>query len=260
MIKSREPERRGAWAAKRVAAGRAARKLRVRVTGFRRVPTSLAGGVVGFGLVIYFFVELNRMGGGSTLRLLGFLAVLGIFTALVIWAVVRSPIRARFDQRWKPRRKVAPLDLEAWKALSDEIGGPLTVKRGMPRIVAGHRDVAARLGFVRLGGARTVAAARLPFRAKGVLTVRPRRAVFTAKHERRTGDPEFDAEFRVESRAPSLLDVLTPEARAWITAVEPDVVRVSGHKVTACRTAFVSEPDTIRGLLELTVSIARSRA
>ena len=65
MIQSREPERRGAWAAKRVAAGRAARKLGVRITGFRRVPTSLAGGVVGFGLVIYFFVELNRMGGGQ---------------------------------------------------------------------------------------------------------------------------------------------------------------------------------------------------
>jgi hypothetical protein len=224
-----------------------------RLYGFRRIPRNLGGAVLGMLVLVVFFAGLA----GDSLGFLLMLAAVVLVGAIFVWALAQTDLRARFDQRWRPRRKIAPLDTGSWRRLAVGLDAKMH-EGGLPRITGGILGVAFELRFVRLRGARTLARAVLPEPVTARVEVRPRRARFSTRHDRATGDADFDASFRVTSRDPSApAGLLTPVAKAWIVAVEPEVVLAQRREVRAWCRGFVEEDDRLRGLVELVAATAR---
>jgi hypothetical protein len=228
-----------------------------RLVGVRRIPRSLGGGALGFLVVILFFAGLS----GDPLKFVLFFLLLVAVTALAIWALIKAPIRATFDQRWRPHRKIAPLDTTGWAEVAESQGAKLIIKR-RPRLSGSRDGIAFKMEFRRLGGARTIAGAVLPRRARRKLVIYPRRANFHTRLDRETGDHAFDRNWRVATADPRLVAALVhPVARQWIAAVSPERVVVRGRTVSAWCPAYLSDADRLRGLLELVLAMAgHSRA
>lgn len=224
-----------------------------RLTGIRTMPGSLAGGALGLLVLIIFFASLS----GNPLKFLFQVGLLVGVTALAIWAVVASPIRPTFDQRWRPHRRIVPLDTEGWSDLAASLGAIVTTV-GRPCMRGSHDGTAFKLEFRRIGGARTMAGAVLPGGVRRKLVIYPRRANFHTRLDRETGDAAFDRDWRVVTADLRLVRrFVHPAARRWIEAVEPERVVVRGSTVTAWCPAFVSDPDQLRGLIELVVAAAQ---
>ena len=224
-----------------------------RLVGFRRIPRSLGGGVLGLLVVVLFFAGLSP----DPKTFLIFLGLLVVVTGFAIWALIQTPIRPTFDQRWRPRRKIAALDTSTWTDLAESLGARFGKKR-LPRMKGELGGIPFKVEFRRLGGARTMAGAVQHGRARRKLVIYPRRANLHTRHDRETGDREFDQGFRVVTADPNLVARhITAEARHWIVAVQPERVVIRGRTVTAWCPAFVSDPDRLRGLLELVVAMAR---
>jgi len=224
-----------------------------RLVGVRRIPRSLGGGALGVLVLIIFFAKLSS----DPLTFLLYLSLAIGVTAFAVWALVQCPIRPTFDQRWRPRRKIAPLDTTAWTELAANLEARIVLKR-LPRMKGGLHGIAFKLEFRRLGGARTIAGAVQSRRVRRKLVIYPRRARFHTRHDRETGDADFDRGWRVATADPSLVArFVHPAARRWIAAVLPERVVVRGRTVTAWCHAYVSDPDRLRGLLELVVSMAQ---
>jgi hypothetical protein len=109
--------------------GRITRRIRVggapregRLVGVRRLPRSMAGGVIMMGVIIWFFAGIS----GKPLQTIVGFAVLGGAFFLLVWALAQAPIRATFDQRWKPKRRIAPLDTSGWREIAAELGAKVT--------------------------------------------------------------------------------------------------------------------------------------
>jgi len=222
-----------------------------RLVGLRPIPRSMGGGFLGVVAVVLFFAGLSPDPATFLLRF-GIIVALTLFAA---WALVKAPIRAKFEQRWRPHRKIAALDTASWSALADDLGACLTGKR-RPRVKGQLRGVPFKLEFRQLGGARTIAGAVQSKRIARKLVVYPRRAEFRGRHDRTTGNKEFDRRFRVATADPRLVErYLHPAAQRWIAAVEPERVIVRGRTVTAWCPAFVTDPDRLRGLIELVAAM-----
>ena len=117
--------------------------------------------------------------------------------------------------------------------------------------------IAFRLAFKRLGGARTVASAVLPFPVRKRFRAFPRLARFATRHDHLTGDEAFDARWHVicaDRRAAERL--LSPGAREWIDAAEPKVVGAKGRAAGARRKGFVTDADLLYGLVRTVVEMA----
>ena len=223
-----------------------------RLHGQWRVPRSLGGGVLGMIVLVLFFSNFAHD------RLQFFLALTAIvaFFGLVVWALAMTPIRASFEQRWRPHRKIPPLETAPWKALADELGARYREGK-LPRIDGGLSGVAFRLAFYRKRGARTVAVAVLPVAAGSALVAFPHLAEYRTKWDRDTGDPEFDRAWHVISKdAATAARTLGPAARRWIERAEPREVRAEGRFATISFTGFASDPGRIRAMVLAVVAMA----
>lgn len=225
-----------------------------RLGGVRRIPRSLGGGFLGVLVVVLFFAGLSP----DPAMFIVHIALLIAVMVAAVWSLAQTPLRATFDQRWRPHRKIPALDTATWATVADDLGAELAIKR-LPRITGKIRGVPFKMEFRRLGGARTIAGAVQKRRVARKLVVYPRRAEFKGRHDRLTGDAEFDRDFRVATADPRLVDrFLHPEARRWIAAIEPERVIIRGRTVTAWCPAYVTDPDRLRGLVELVAAMATS--
>ena len=188
--------------------------------------------------------------------LLGFCALFGVL-GFAVGALIKTPIRPTFDQRWRPKRKIEPLDTTAWRELAEKIGATFSERR-LPVVEGAMDGVAFRLFFKRRGGARTVASAVLPFPVRKRLSAFPRRARFTTRADYLTGDEAFDAEWHVTCADRNAAGrLLSPRAREWISATEPTEFAAKNRLASAKMKSFVTDADRIYGLVRSVVEMAR---
>jgi hypothetical protein len=222
-----------------------------RLIGVRRVPRSAAGGAIMLGVLIWFFAGFTD----EPLKFLLGLAALVSVTMLAVWGLAQAPIRATFDQRWRPKRRIETLDTTAWKALAAELGAKYRPGR-LPRIDGVLDGVPFRLAFFQRGSARTVAVARLTKRVKRVRAF-PRRAEFTTKQDVTTGDREFDRAYHVQSpHAASVKRLFTPEARLRVLLAAPESVEAKRKSVVVRQRSFTADPERLRALLRAATALA----
>lgn len=218
-----------------------------------KVPRSLGSAVLGMIVFVMFFAGLS----GNAPRFLLFLAAAIALVWFGVWALVKSPIRPTFDQRWRPKAKIEPLDLAPWREAAEALGVRLRVRRGRPRLRGGREGIAFVVAFERSGGARTVAGAVLPAPVRGEVRAFPRRAEFHTKDDRTTGDAEFDREWHVTGPdEETVRRRFGPEARMWILAAAPEEIRAKGRKVVLRTTGFVSDRRRLVDLARAAVAMA----
>lgn len=223
-----------------------------RLYGYHRIPRNLGGGIIGM-FVLFCFIW--GLAGYRLSFLLGAAGVVGLFF-LAVWALIQTPLRPTFDQRWHPKRRIEPLDTKGWTALAKELRARFTAKR-LPRIEGAVDGVAFRLEFRRKGGARTLATAVLPEPAAARLEVFPRRATFSTPEDRETGDAAFDRAWHVTcSDRATAARLLPAEARLRISAAEPDEVWAEGGWAAAMRKSFTEDPTRLRALVHAVVAMA----
>ncbi|MHC4469647.1 MAG: hypothetical protein ACYTDY_08290 [Planctomycetota bacterium] len=237
---------------KRGPEGTLTRKSRVRgapregrLYGVRRLPRSFWSGVLGLFVLIVFFAQLS----GDPWRFLAGLGIVAGVTALAVWALVMTPLRATFDQRWRPKRRIEPLLTKGWREVADRLGARYDATR-LPRIDGAVCGVAFRLKFHREGGARTTASVVLPEPIGAELRAFPRRARFSTPDDLLTGDDGFDRSWHVICADRTAgRKLLGPRAREWIEAAEPEEVHAVGRTASARITGFVADPDVLQALV-----------
>ncbi|MEN8151758.1 MAG: hypothetical protein ABFS86_18220 [Planctomycetota bacterium] len=224
-----------------------------RLLGVRRLPRSLAGGVLMMGVLVWFFAGLS----GRPLNfLIGFSIIVGVL-GLAIWALSMTPIRAKFDQRWKPKRRIEALDTTGWATVAAEFGARLRPGR-LPRIDGRVDGIPFRLAFFQRGGARTVAVAKAARSLPKPVRAFPRRAEFRTKHDVRIGDRDFDRAWHVQSADPdSAKRLLSPEARLWIDLAAPESIEAKRRNVVVRRKSFTDEVERLRALVRTALELAR---
>jgi hypothetical protein len=177
--------------------------------------------------------------------------------ALCVWALAQAPIRPRFDQRWRPHRRIRPLDTKGWKGVAARLGARFS-ETPLPSVRGVLDGVPFRLSYHQRGGARTVAVARLPGAVACPLRAFPRRADYGTREDFFTGDEDFDREWHVLCAHPPTARRLLPRAaRRWIVAAEPAEIRVKGRQAAVKVTAFQTDADRLEGLIRAVVGMAR---
>ena len=172
------------------------------------------------------------------------------------WGRFLAPLRRRIRRRPPPRK----LDMVSWIHLATVFGAKCPSSEH-PRITGRNEGIPFRLEYTTVSGARTIASARLPRPLRVPLEVRPYGAGDTTGGKPMTGDPEFDEMFHVLCVNRAVRNrVLTASVRQWILAVQPLAVRVRGKRISAEVKGFVSDPDILRGLVELVVSAVRGKS
>jgi len=223
-----------------------------RLVGLRHVPRSLAGGVVSIGVLVWFFGGLS---GHPVKFAIGASILVGV-TWFAVWALAKAPIRATFDQRWRPKRRIEALETTAWRTVADEFGATLRPGR-LPRIDGVIDGVRFRLAFFQRGSARTVAVARLATRARKRVRAFPRRAEFRTKRDVRTGDREFDRAWRIQcADEAAVRRLFTPEARLRVLFAGPESIEAKGRRVVVRRRSFTDDTDRLRALLMAAIALA----
>lgn len=218
-----------------------------------RLPRSLCSGILVMIVFVMFFAGLS----GNAPRFLLFLSVAIAVVWFGVWALAKTPIRPTFDQRWRPRWRIEPLDLAPWRVAAAELGVRLRVRGGRPRLRGGRDGVAFVVAYERTGGARTVAGAVLPKPVRGEIRAFPRRAEIHTKEDRSTGDPEFDREWRVTGPdEETVRRLFGPEARTRILAAAPEEIRAKGGKVVLRKTGYTTDARRLVELARAAVAMA----
>jgi len=191
-----------------------------------------------------------------------------LFFALVVVIAAVAKVAQSKKRRRRVRHHVERTGRPLQTAVDDEAlerfaeGMDFEFVAGRVPLVQGvHGGFPLRLELLRRGTPRTRVRVVLPAAVPGKLTVRhaPRKRM--GAFSRPTGHAEFDREFSVVCFTPNVADrVVSEAARTWLLALGALDVTVKGKLVQVVEPGLESDPDRLRGLVELAVALARGAA